>query len=56
MEKNTMPQNESNNDNFGLKFLFFYLFLYSDASIDKEWNEFAYEIKSKSRYFPKSTI
>ena len=31
-----MPQNESNNDNFGLKFLFFYLFFYNDASIDKD--------------------
>ena len=51
-----MPQNESNDDNFGLTFLLFYLFLYSDASIDKEWNEFADEMKSKSRYFPKSTI
>ena len=56
MENNTMPQNESNDDNFGLTFLFFYLLFYNDASIDKEWNEFAYEIKSKSRYFPKSTI
>ena len=51
-----MPQNESNDDNFGLTFLLFYLLSYNDASIDKEWNEFADEIKSKSRYFPKSTI
>ena len=51
-----MPQNESNDDNFGLTFIFFYLLFYNNASIDKEWNEFAYEIKSKSRYFPKSTI
>ena len=51
-----MPQNESNDDSFGLTFLLFYLLFYNDANIDKEWNEFADKIKSKSRYFPKSTI